>query len=166
MELGSSRYPYSLILSTNDCLFHSWTNALEIQDATIDDKIVALDEKAGRPFKTKNSRTQNAFLSHPMICGVVPFQVNFRRVNRFVDRDRFFGARAAHIAIVAIPGTPHCTPIGFLHVDSIAYAFSHIVQFLNFFGCHHRYLLKTKLRAKKLACPGTKSRLVRRFRRE
>jgi hypothetical protein len=43
---------------------------------------------------------------------------------------------------VAIPGTPHCALIGSLHVDRIAYALSHIIQFLNLFGCHHKYLLR------------------------
>jgi hypothetical protein len=96
--------------------------------------------------------------SHPMICCVVPFQVTFRCVNRFVDRGSFFGARASNIALVAIPGTPHCIRIGFLHVDRIAHAFSHVIQFLNLFGCHHRYLLSQKLRTEKRACPGTKIR--------
>ena len=48
---------------------------------------------------------------------------------------------------MAIPGTPHCIRIGFLHVDCIAYALSHIIQFLNLFGCHHRYLLRLDVRS-------------------
>jgi hypothetical protein len=42
---------------------------------------------------------------------------------------------------MAIPGTPHGALIGSFHVDRIAYALSHIIQFLNLFGCHHKYLL-------------------------
>ena len=81
-------------------------------------------------------------VSNFVIRRVVPFQVAFRRFNRFVNGGGFHAARAPNAAIAATPCAPHYRAFHFLNVDRIAYTLSHVIQFLNFFGCHRAHLLR------------------------
>src|ERR1700731_1054271 len=86
------------------------------------------------------------------------FQVVFRRINRSVNGGGFPTACTANAAIVAIPCAPHYRAFSFLDVDRIAYALSHVIQFLNLFGCHSTHLLRlcSKSRTKRRQCPAAK----------
>ena len=98
-------------------------------------------------------------LSGLVIRDVVPLQIDLCRIDRLIGCCASLHAYTADTAIMAIPGTPNPPAFGLFDVDRIADTRFRVIQFLNFDGCHHTYLLRLLVEAptKSPACPGTKS---------